>query len=633
MEGRVTAEKKTKGMCIATRCTSVDQFVQMFARFVDEESFFVSTHNTRPPGLETSFSVNLADGKPVLRGLCVVMQSWTDSNNVFKTPGVRLGIKRLTASSGPVFERLLVTRTAPQPPPLPGLVKAATTKAAAPSKKEREFDEAKTKAQAPKLPPIPSAKRADTETTKVEGPITKVDAATPEVEDDAPEIETRTPGSDYILPANPLSNVSDASLDGFVDCTLYEETANFFPAEDNYDDPLLTDDIVPPPVLATRRPTTAPVIVLPANPLAPTFAEIDALGAEPPPPAPAPETVVTISSVVGPLPGNSMVGLLPTEPPRVDSVVTRLPDSAITPLPDSAVTTLPTGTSVVSPLPTSTSFVSPLPTGNSVVTPLPAPLPYDAYPPPMQPVIRETPVPAGERIDLAPNSRRKKPPMWVLGGGFGVVAVATLAIVIGAKSSSGSSTPAKPAKQPKPEVVAQADLPKPEQPVDDGADKPADEATPKTGVTEDPDGPPMIGEGPCKLTVATTPAGSTISLDGNALAPSPVTLASTCGKHRIDIAHVRYQTTTKNVTLDEGSPGSLDVSLNRPTHAVSFTTTPPGATIFIDGRRAGTTPSVVNVIGFQRLKIELKKTGFQPQSTTIYSKKPQDAVSLKLKKW
>ena len=70
---------KQKGMCIATRCTSVEQFIEMFHRFVDEDSFFVSTVNTRPPGLETSFSVQLADGTPVLRGLCVVLQAWTSA--------------------------------------------------------------------------------------------------------------------------------------------------------------------------------------------------------------------------------------------------------------------------------------------------------------------------------------------------------------------------------------------------------------------------------------------------------------------------------------------------------------------------------------------------------------------------
>jgi hypothetical protein len=39
---------------------------------------------------------------------------------------------------------------------------------------------------------------------------------------EASATETRTPGSSFILPANPLSDESDASLEGLVDCGLFE---------------------------------------------------------------------------------------------------------------------------------------------------------------------------------------------------------------------------------------------------------------------------------------------------------------------------------------------------------------------------------------------------------------------------
>src|SRR6185436_6494869 len=42
----------------------------------------------------------------------------------------------------------------------------------------------------------------------------------------------RTPGSALVLPANPLQDLSDESLEGFVDCTLYEEEGSFFPTSD-----------------------------------------------------------------------------------------------------------------------------------------------------------------------------------------------------------------------------------------------------------------------------------------------------------------------------------------------------------------------------------------------------------------
>src|SRR5262249_25860481 len=63
------------------------------------------------------FSIELADHTPALAGTCVVVQVWTTSANPFREPGIVLGVKELAASSMPVFERCLVTRTPPPNPP------------------------------------------------------------------------------------------------------------------------------------------------------------------------------------------------------------------------------------------------------------------------------------------------------------------------------------------------------------------------------------------------------------------------------------------------------------------------------------------------------------------------------------
>ena len=95
----------------------------------------------------------------------------------------------------------------------------------------------------------------------------------------------------------------------------------------------------------------------------------------------------------------------------------------------------------------------------------------------------------------------------------------------------------------------------------------------------------------------------------------------------------RYKLLTKQVSPTEEAPANVEVTLQRPTHSVTFTSQPAGATIFIDGRRAGTTPTTVNMLGFSNLKIEVKKTGYKPVSTRHYSKVPQDKFSTKLSKW
>src|SRR5690349_12321614 len=127
-----TSSTKTRALCVATRCTSVEQFIATFHRFCgDDESFFVATMTSRPIGLETAFSIQLADKQPVLRGMCIVLDAWDTPENRYKRPGIRLGIKRLTAESQLVFDRLRAASKssptiaeatpAPGPPPLPSL--------------------------------------------------------------------------------------------------------------------------------------------------------------------------------------------------------------------------------------------------------------------------------------------------------------------------------------------------------------------------------------------------------------------------------------------------------------------------------------------------------------------------------
>ena len=71
------------------------------------------------------------------------------------------------------------------------------------------------------LPPVPLIPRAPTE--PMSPPTHKVAYVTlPR----PPMLEVRTPGSPYILPANPLAELTDDALAGFIDCTMYEDIAS-----------------------------------------------------------------------------------------------------------------------------------------------------------------------------------------------------------------------------------------------------------------------------------------------------------------------------------------------------------------------------------------------------------------------
>jgi hypothetical protein len=438
---KVVAATKVKGLRIATRCQSLDEFITAFHRNVDEESFFIATRDTRPIGLETAFAIELADGTPALRGRCSVLQVWKDGSNPFKHPGLLLGIKRLTASSLTVFEQLLVRRDPPAPPP----------------------------------------------------------------------VEARTPGSELVLPANPLGEVTDAAIAGYVDCTLYEETGNYF-------------------VAGATEPSGA--------------LDLDDVTAT------APVEIVRQPSI------------------EVDP---SLSIEAMTPPPDART-----------------------------------PPPFDFQPPPPPEIQAEISPPVVEAAPLArsvPSRPRWHRPAMFAAGAVGVIA--TSMIVLSASSHHGTTAP-----PPAPQVASTAPV--------------------AITITAPPPPAAEPATAGCTLAVEAKPADSVVELDGQPV--SGGSIATTCTRHRVDVGHARYQNKTEWVTLAADHPGSLDVQLARPTHQVVVTSTPPSATIFVNGLRVGIAPVLASVPGFEPVTVRAEKAGFRTVSQKLYSKSPHDQLAMRLAK-
>jgi len=385
--------------------------------------------------------------------------------------------------------------------------------------------------------------------------------------------------------------MTDESLKGYVDCTLYEETGNFFPVDDPDS---FVDDVAPPPPLRVRAQTPPPI-----------DGETRARTVTPLPPAPA------SSGFDGP----ESEGSAPRSAAAFDTALT--PERSSSP----AIVVPPTLPSP--PIPRESVLVDPALIARGSMPAFDGGA-YDSVSVEPAPAKLGLPLPAPASTSdrLATATRRRS--RWLILGGVGAVAVTAAAIVVVMSSSNGGAAP-----EPKQSVKQLAQLAPPVAKTADQEPTPPDEA-------EDPapgEGPPVVGAGPCSVVVNTTPAGSIVQLDDTKLGPSPITVAATCDKHKLDISHARYQPTTKLVTLTEGKPESVEVTLSRPTHIVTVTSNPPGATIFIDGRRAGTTPTKLSVLGFVQVKLELKKTGFQPAQAKLYSRVSPDQVAVRLTKW
>ncbi len=86
-------------MRIVTKFTTVEDFVQSFSRFCADASCFIPGAQAKRAGIETAFSIRLADGTPMLRGVCVVLESWDTAQNPYGRAGALLGIRTLTPES------------------------------------------------------------------------------------------------------------------------------------------------------------------------------------------------------------------------------------------------------------------------------------------------------------------------------------------------------------------------------------------------------------------------------------------------------------------------------------------------------------------------------------------------------
>lgn len=93
-------------MRIVTKFTSEDELVASFHRYCTTTSCFIPSLQARSVGGETGFSIRLANGTLMVRGICHVLASWRDDVNPFGRPGVQLGITSITPETQPVFDRL-----------------------------------------------------------------------------------------------------------------------------------------------------------------------------------------------------------------------------------------------------------------------------------------------------------------------------------------------------------------------------------------------------------------------------------------------------------------------------------------------------------------------------------------------
>src|SRR6185503_745613 len=261
-----------------------------------------------------------------------------------------------------------------------------------------------------------------------------------------PAIDQRTPGSALVLPANPLQNLSDESIEGFVDCTLYEESGNFFhPAAD---DGQWNDELADPPAapLATRSTGSGTVPAMPfdAAPdltvLARGNTESLRVARDQPADAP-PQPMVPQSMPMQSMPMQSMPpqSMPPQSMPMQSMPMQSMPPQSMPPqsMPPQSMPPQVSSDALFAP-PSDASFApswsdAANPSGPAYATyPTVDPSQYPAQYATPQPVAPQVPLPEPETLRLVPMW-----PRWLIIGGTALAAIIVAFIL--AKLVRGSS--------------------------------------------------------------------------------------------------------------------------------------------------------------------------------------------------
>jgi len=185
--------------------------------------------------------------------------------------------------------------------------------------------------------------------------------------------------------------------------------------------------------------------------------------------------------------------------------------------------------------------------------------------------------------------------------------VAPAAPKIGVAAVAEPTTPPPPPESPRRETVAAA---------------PVAKASTKV-VAAGADG--------CSAHVVTEPSDAKVSWRGQALGRSPITDARIpCGAGTLTIAHERYQTLTREVTVAADAPVDVTERLHRPPATLIVGSSPAGAAISVNGQALGAAPRRVPTARYEQVSIRATLAGYPPWTKKVYLSEATTKVTAQL---
>jgi formylglycine-generating enzyme required for sulfatase activity len=120
-----------------------------------------------------------------------------------------------------------------------------------------------------------------------------------------------------------------------------------------------------------------------------------------------------------------------------------------------------------------------------------------------------------------------------------------------------------------------------------------------------------------RVDVASTPSEASLSIDGEFRGRTPLQLRLSPGRaHRLTLTKPGYETVNTDLSVAADSGRRLQLELKPEFGAVEIRTTPPNATIVVDGEQRGATPSTLQLTAVAHV-IEVERAGFAAQRVEL----------------
>ena len=630
---------------VATRCASLDEFVEKFAGFAWESSLVLPAASALPVGTQGRFVILLRDQSVAMRGRCRVTEAKqtpvSSRNPAVKRIMMRVALLEMDEASRAVHKRLIALRSAPVPLPIPTEPSettqieptrqgsapvavpvpppvAAVPVAPSPVAAAPAVPVPPTKTPPP-APPVnlnrtmigvgigPDGRAYLSRPSPVPIPpqpapadeITEARARIPTL----PRVETRAPGSPYTLPANPLSELGADDVDSFIECTLLEADADM---------PTGIAD-APPPQAEGHYAADA------SAPRETAHVRQGGFAAKLPPALRgkalriAPYAAI---AVVGVVIGFALRGK-PPAPPAV----------AVAPAPEMKARV---------PEPEIQGLEA------TIEAPVQAAIPARAQPAPTadkpaRPAAPTRPIADLETATVAPAKPAapvKAAPAEKPAAQVKVAPAEKPAAPVKVAPAEKPAAPVKvaPADEPAPQPIAMTERPAAQQKLA-AAEKPAPAAKPAVPAEAPAEAPAAVsGEpGACTAHIVTEPKDVKVIWGGQLIGNSPIDAARVpCGPAKVTLERERWQVVTVDVNAQAGAASSVHERLRRPRGTLDISSSPPGAQIFVNRVAAGASPKQIDVQRYEKVPIKATLKGYQPWTKTIYLKDTEAKIDIQM---